>query len=317
MHTLRHRLTSTLRRSVVYPLVVASSLIIGSIALANSSSTQDVAPRIPAPPTRSLSLGEALTEQSRIQTSADAQRHQPEGFPCAGFYPEHAAYRITLAQDQNLQIGADAHNSTDMTMAIHLENGSWLCNDDADENTRNPEVFQTLPSGTHTLYFGAYHRFQPLDYTPYIRNAEKPQWARCIDVDVINDPDERTTFLTGEISPDVYKCNWMLGAAHCDWFLPSKADACVDLSAPTDLVVRTQNATFDTTLVIQRVIDTADGPIADHFVLRNDDISPNNRHSEIQSELEPGRYLIFVGSYRRQKEGSFELQIGPIPLETP
>lgn len=277
----------------------------------------DIQERTPVPPTRSIKLPAALGELTRITVSADDQRHQPPGFPCAGFYPEHAAYRITNADDETARIGAKSHNDTDLTLSIQQEDGTWICNDDAHENTTDPEVFETLPAGTHTLYIGSFHRFEPLDYTPYIHRDKKPQWARCIDVDVISDPDESTTVIEGEIQEEVFKCDWMLGTVQCDWFLPSKANACVDLSEPTDLQIRTQNASFDTTLVVQRVVDSDDGPVADSVILRNDDISPENRHSQIQAELEPGRYLIFVGSYHRQKDGKFELEIGPIPVETP
>lgn len=321
-HARFHRPSILLR--VLLNIAATSMLMVGGAqALAQkggtapTASSQGVQPRTPAPPTRTLTLTDALRDLERTTISSDAQRHQPKGFPCAGFYPKHPAYRLKVTQPETLRIGAKAHNSTDMTIAVALEDGRWLCNDDAREDTHDPEIFETLPAGTHTIYFGSYHRFAALDYTPYIRQDKKPAWARCIDVDVITDPDEVPITLAGEISEEVYKCHWMLGAAQCDWFLPSKANACVDLTEPTALSVRTQNASFDTTLVIQRVIDTAEGPIADDFTLRNDDISPENRHSEIQHELEPGRYLIFVGSYDRLTDGTFDVRIGPIPLEAP
>lgn len=304
-------------RPRLHAWLAAAACVTALISLP-SAYAEGVTPRTPAPRTQAMPLADALKTLPRVTISADDQRHQPNAFPCAGFYPEHAAYRIELRDEQTLRIGASAHNSTDMTLAIQHEDGTWLCNDDTDESTRDPEVFDTLPAGTHTLYFGAFHALQPLDYTPYIRRDEKPQWARCIDVDVVTDPDENTTVLAGTIPDKVYKCHWMLGDEVCDWFVPPKANACVDLTEPAALRIRTQNASFDTTLVVQRVIDSDQGPVADNFTLRNDDISPDDRHSEIQADLEPGRYLVFVGSYHRPKEGStFELQLGPVPLEAP
>lgn len=282
-----------------------------------SDAVSSVERRVPSQPTRTLRIDEALQPLALIAHSRDAQRHQPPGFPCAGFYPEHAAYTVTLPEAETLRIGAKAQNDVDMTMSVQLEDGTWICNDDAHENTRNPEVFEEFPPGTFTLYFGSYERFQPLQYQTYIARDEKPDWTRCIDTDVIRDPDKPPTIIEGAVSSEVYKCNWMLGSTHCDWFLPSKPSACVDLTDTTELKVRTQNATFDTTLVIQKIKDGDDGPIADDLVLRNDDIGPKDAHSQIEAELEPGRYLIFVGSYHRQSEGAFELHIGKASTETP
>lgn len=306
-------------------LSIGALLVAGGVHRAEADDTDatrsnvvsGVERRVPAQPTRALSLTEAVQGLAAIAHSHDAQRHQPVGFPCAGFYPEAPAYTLTLSHAETLRIGATAKNNVDMTMSVQLEDGTWFCNDDAHESTHNPEVFEEFPKGTHTLYFGSYERFQPLDYQAHIVRDEKPDWTHCVEDEVIKDLDETPTVIAGAVSDEVYKCNWMLGSTHCDWLLPSKANACVDLTDTLELSVRTQNATFDTTLVIQKIKDTGDDPTADDLILRNDDIGPNDTHSEIVANLAPGRYLIFVGSYHRQSEGTFELHIGKASTETP
>lgn len=313
----QRRFAAWLSLGVFLVVISAAHAQAGDRYTAHSDRATGVEARIPAQPTQALSLNDALQALPIVSHSRDAQRHQPPGFPCAGFYPAAPSYTITLPQDVTLRIGATAKNNVDMTLSVQLQDGTWICNDDAHENTRDPEVFEDFPQGTHTIYFGSYARFEPLHYQAHVVRDEKPDWTQCVEDDVIEHPNHTPTVRTDSVSQEVYRCRWMLGSTHCDWLLPSKANACVDVTVPTTLTVRTQNATFDTTLVLQKVKDSDDGPVADDLILRNDDIGPNDRHSRIEATLEAGRYLIFVGSYHRQNEGSFELHIGKDSTETP
>lgn len=318
--------SSRLRRHAAWASLLTCVLASG-FAHADEPSTarpaeRGVEPRVPAPPTRAIHVHDAPIESlPAIQSSRGEQRHQPDAFPCAGFYPEHPAHTITLANPQTLRIGAKAYNAVDMTMSVRLDDGTWLCNDDAHENTRDPEILETIPAGEHAIYFGTFERFRALDYQPSIAHDKTPNWAQCDDVEVISAPEdtsEDTSIVTEHtVSHDVYKCSWMLGVENCDWLLPSTASACVDVTSATELTLHTENATFDTTMVVQRVKHTDDGPVADDLALKNDDIGPKNAHSKITATFAPGRYLVFVGSYHRQRDGHFELHIGNASPETP
>lgn len=263
---------------------------------------------VPAPATRQLRIHEALAPQAPIKISRDSVHWRPKGSPCAGYYNEAPSLSLTLTERQTLRIGAAANNRLDMVMAIQREDGHWLCNDDG-PGTTDPSLIATLDAGTHHIYFGSYARLRDLDYRIQMERAEVPQWESCEGAHVQRLlPGEAAEF-EGQLSEAMHACQWLLDAPNCAWFLPSHPVACIDLPDAVNLDVQTRNADFDTTLVVQQLLLDEKGPRRGPARLFNDDMDATDAHSRIAVTTQPGRYAIFVGSYRFRTEGRFELQV--------
>ena len=81
------------------------------------------------------------------------------GNGCTGFAAPAPDFRINWSgQSSVLRFFFEADTSgQDATLLINLPNGTWLCNDDANNTTRNPlVVLQNPPAGQYDIWVGSY-----------------------------------------------------------------------------------------------------------------------------------------------------------------
>lgn len=275
---------------------------------AKHDTVQVIERSIPTTPSIKLTLDEALTWSEPFTVNRDAVRFRPKGSPCAGTYADAPTIRLKLTEEATLKILATAHNTTDMVLALQRSDGEWVCNDDWGD-TSDPGVIVDLSAGEHLIYFGAWGRLRPLDYSVSFERVHRHPWERCEGTEVIEvqSGDDHVRELL--LSPPLEPCQSLLEAPNCGWMLPSTPSACIDLVEDSLLQVSTENASYDTVLALQSITGTGEEAARGNARLFNDDISSTDTHSQVEAITKAGRYAIFVGTYRPRDEGSFHLRI--------
>lgn len=286
------------------------------VELSAASQNMVLARTVPAPASKELHLEDALAYAETVRVGRELVHFRRPNSPCAGHYTEAPTFRLTLTEEATLRIGAEANNRQDMTLAIERADGHWLCNDDWHDRS-DPGLIARLPAGTHDVYFGAYAQLRDLDYQPSFSLARIPAWERCDGGEVQTLAPGDSITLGNRLSDDMHGCQWLLDAPNCAWSIPGTPALCFDLTEPAVLEVSTRNADFDTALVVQEIVVNNGVPKAGQARLFNDDQSAMDTHSRVEALTRPGRYAIFVGSYRHRTSGTFEVHVRAEIPETP
>lgn len=98
-----------------------------------------------------------VTLQDTAGGDVDASQEHPG---CVGWIGM-VHHPLTVTEPTYLRIVA--RGASDSTLAVQLEDGTWLCNDDT-EGT-DPMVEGELPAGAHRIFVGAFTRFDMHAYT--------------------------------------------------------------------------------------------------------------------------------------------------------
>ena len=311
-------LYSTRRRSglLLVALLAASLVGVAPHALATTGKTRDarrshgagaqITPTPPVPPARRLSDREAIRHPIRAQIHHAHLTDRPGGFgPCAGNFAGIPTAVLELSEATSLQIHAESHNGSDATLAILHPKGEWTCLDDG-ANGVDPSGRLRLEAGEHVIYAGAYERGQDVDLTISIHDAPRPDWGHCEFSQKLSVTPNVHTSIDGRVDDNLAPCDWVLEPHACLWQLTEVPVACVDVSAPLAVEVRTERASFDTTLLVQRLRDDA---TLDNARFLNDDADIEHTTSAVQFIATPGRYAIFVGAYHPVHEGTYRVRI--------
>lgn len=285
--------------------------------ISDESAEQRIVPTVVPPSARVLSVEEAVAHREPVEASRALVRFRPEGSPCAGYFVEGPSFSLQVDAPGTFFVGAVSQNETDMVLALQRPDGSWVCNDDW-ASSSDPGAVVDLEAGLHHVYFGAYARMRALAYTPRVEKTARPRWERCEGSTVLEArADDAVQTVEGRITDDMHACQSLLEAPNCGWFLTGTPVVCIDLQEEALLTVSTERADFDTVLALQAIEQRRDGPVRGSARLFNDDISPENAHSQVEALTQPGRYAVFVGSYRHRTEGSYHVRIHarPQPIE--
>lgn len=259
----------------------------------------------PPPATADLLLTAAGTTSYRGTVESAHVRHRPPGSPCAGYFAEAATARITVENNETIRLGARALDANDLTLAVRLPNGDWLCTDDGPTG-RDPELVVTLPAGVTTVFVGSYASMRSLDFELYSEASARPAWKTCAANRSFTPAIGATVTTRGALSQPLHRCAWLLDAPRCAWLLPEEPAACLLVTERMMVTVNTEKTSFDTVMAVQS-LDTEGKPASERWL--NDDASDVGTDSGLSTVLLPGRYGIFVGTYRHREDGTFHLRI--------
>lgn len=261
-------------------------------------------PDAPATVVLPLSTADAAVP-STIRVDSAHVRHRADDSPCAGFYASTPSARMNVERVETVRLTATAKNATDMTLAVRLPNGRWLCNDDGPYG-RNPELVATLDPGVVSIYAGSYAARHPLDYDLLAQSSERPTWPTCSSERTMTLAPGSDATIKGALHQPLHRCSWLLQATSCAWLLPEAPAVCLEVTEPLTVHARTERSTFDTVMALQAF--NADGePTSTRWL--NDDAAPNSADSGLTVVLPPGRYGVFVGTYRFLTDGVFHLRV--------
>lgn len=261
-------------------------------------------PDAPSTTVLPLSSIEAPLPVSIVVDSAHI-RHRAEDSSCAGFYASTPSARMNVERTETVRVSATAKNATDMTLAVRLPDGRWLCNDDGPYG-RNPELIATFDPGVVSIYAGSYAARHALDYELLAQSSERPTWPTCAPERSITLAPGVEATMKGALHQPLHRCSWLLEAPSCAWLLPESPAACLEVTEPLTVHARTERSTFDTVMALQAF--NAEGePTSARWL--NDDASPESSDSGLRVVLPPGRYGVFVGTYRFLTDGVFHLRV--------
>lgn len=265
----------------------------------------------PAPSARSMTLGAFLDAPLSLQYDRNHVSHRLTQAPhCAGHYTQEPTLRVSSASEaQTIRVEAIAKNDIDMTLAIRHPDGSWSCFDDG-AGERNPGGTVDLSEGTHDVFVGSYAPRRALDFDLRAKTVQKIDWTTCEDATLLTVGLNQNETLSGTIVEDLEACSRVLGQPTCLWHLTQRPMACVDLTAKSLVTISTEQNDFDTVLAVQQV--GVGGGLGDILMLNDD--AAGRPESSVQGTLEPGRYAIFVGSYRFRSEGIYNVRIQTAPV---
>lgn len=259
----------------------------------------------PAPAARVRSVDALVGSPETYRVGRDHVSRRLAAAPhCAGHYTAEPTLRLEVEEAGTLRVEAIAKNDIDMTMAIGRAGGPWSCFDDG-AGGRDPGGLLDVEPGLYEIYVGSYAPRRALDYTLRAEKVERVLWQDCAQSEVIPVSAGTNTRLSGAIQDDLVSCSWLLGLPQCLWHLTQTPIACIDVSAEVDLVVSTEDANFDTVLALQQLVP---GPALGDLRLLNDDVNQRTL-SEVRSLTAPGRYAIFVGSYRHRNDGTYHVRV--------
>lgn len=284
-----------------------------------AKSTQVLEPIVERPSTYVLTYSSSLPAQPILESSREAQRFRPSGYPCAGYTQEDPAYEIEFSERQNLIIHVHAINDTDVTLGIQAPDGSWLCNDDAHARTHDAAILADFAAGKYRVYVGSYQIFQPLHYQLILEPKESVEWTTCAGDDTLLINGATRQEVQGVLDESFVPCSWLMGEATCPWFTPTAPSTCLKVNRTVDVRLRAKSKDFDTSLILAKVQQGALHRSADHFLWLNDDAQvedaegPADGYSEIETVLPRGEYVVFVSTYHDDQHGAFTLELSMEP----
>jgi S1-C subfamily serine protease len=248
------------------------------------------------------------------------------GAGCIGFAAVQPDYRFTLAQAAaNLSVMFVVDdNGGDTVLIVNTPDGQWHCNDDFDNNSRDPGlIFPNAGSGQYDVWVGSYYRDEMAVGTLMILDSDLPDSSGTLNTTVTGELDFSQTphFGTVQLSagflPDPHAIQIMGGGSvsvqnsvngdNCRGFASTAPDFRLQWSGNSSALhihFTADTAGDDATLVI----NTAAGRW-----LCNDDANGSTLNPGITLDNPAeGTYDIWVGSYLEGNWVHGELRISEV-----
>jgi len=243
------------------------------------------------------------------------------GPDCVGHVAQKPDYSINWSGNtENLHIMFKPDSpENDATLIIYDPNGNWICNDDRNYSSIDPEVILMSPAeGTYFIWVGSY--YEDIFIPGTLSISEMGFTDSDFTLDWLQDPNFGSVDLSAGFLPDPFEVNITSGGA-VDVYSDLVVDACIGwASEAPDLRLNwtgeaselfiyflAEDLDADTTLIINA---------PDGMWYCNDDAHPDTFNPLIQFfNPEQGQYDIWVGSYQEDSFHFGTLKISEIEPE--
>jgi len=237
--------------------------------------------------------GEAVGEESA------SQRAEPA---CSGYLPKRPQVALRSASAGVLRLLVSGTRE-DLVMAVQREDGTWYCDDDGGRD-RLPRLELPIGPGAHRVFVGTFSETNtPVPFSlvaegawvdaPIVAGGVAPDATPQLSAITVEDPPSGLW----EGGSSAWADASVLGA--CRGFVPVAPHLRLTTTEPRDVRLVTRDATADLVMVLR----TPSG----RYVC--DDDSGAGTLAEIDTTLETGSSAVWVGTFERDSEAHFTLEL--------